>query len=99
MALPGLRPGELKIKVLSAAILLGALRVNTLLTKAELQMNRGTMENSEIIFLISNQNIRCEHSLELSLRDGSNEGSQCILCKIKEKYPLIIPVKSSYLEH
>ena len=33
-------------------------------------------DNSKIIFLFLNENIYCDPSLEPSLRDGSNDGSQ-----------------------
>ena len=37
---------------------------------------RGYEDNPKIIFLFLNKNICCDPSLELSRRDGSNDGSQ-----------------------
>ena len=42
----------------------------------ELQMRGGTEDNSKIIFLSLNENLCCDPTLELSKRDGSNDGSQ-----------------------
>ena len=67
-------------------------------TKAP-EFREGIEENSKIIFLFSQknpQNICCDPSLELSRRDGSNDGSQDIFYG---ETCLIIPVTLSYLLH
>ena len=46
--------------------------------RPELHIRRNNMDNSEIIFLYTNDNIGCDPSLEPSRRDGSNEGSKCM---------------------
>ena len=40
-----------------------------------LQIRRSIEDNSKIIFIFLNKNMRCDPSLEPSCRDGSNEGS------------------------
>ena len=60
----------------------------------ELQIRGGNDDNSKIFFLISQQNIHCDPSLESSRRDGFYEGSQSIFM---EKLRNIIPKLSSYL--
>ena len=58
------------------------------------------LDNSEIISLFLNVNIRCGPSLELSHWNASNDGSQCMfLLSYMENFPLIYPVTLSYLEH
>ena len=47
--------------------------------KPELPRRGSIEDNVEIIFLISQQNIICDLSLELSRRDGSNDGSRNML--------------------
>ena len=42
---------------------------------SELQI-RGGIEDNSNFFLFHNENICCDPSLEPSLRDGSNDGSQ-----------------------
>ena len=45
-------------------------------TTAELQIRGGIQDNSKIMFLISlNENLCCDHSLELSPGNCSNDGS------------------------
>ena len=67
----------------------------------ELQIRGGTEDNSKIIFfLFFNKNIHCDPSLEPSLRESSNEGSQCMFFwRNMVNYPLSIPITPSYLEH
>ena len=51
-------------------------------------------------FLLLKENICCDPSLEPSLQDGSDDGSQIMfLWRNMVDYPLIIPVIPSYLEH
>ena len=45
------------------------------LLQAELQIRGGIEDNSKIVFLLLNENICCDPSLERSRRDGSNDGS------------------------
>ena len=44
--------------------------------ETELHIRESTEDNSKIIFLISNENIRCDPSLELPRGDSSNDGPQ-----------------------
>ena len=60
---------------------------------SELQITEGIEDNSKIIFLISQQNICCDPSLELCRGDSSNDGSQnMFLWRNVANYPSIIPV-------
>ena len=70
----------------------------TLLIK--LLIREGIEDNSKIFFLILNENICCDLSLEPSQRDGSKDGSQNkFYDKNMDNYPKIIPVTPYYLEH
>ena len=54
----------------------------------ELQIRRGTENNSKIIFLFLTENKCCDPSLEPFRRDGSNGGSQnMFLCRDMADYP------------
>ena len=44
--------------------------------RSDLQIRGGIEDNSKILFLFLNENIRCDPSLEPSQRDGSNDGLQ-----------------------
>ena len=52
------------------------MNLKRILYKPELQIRGDTEDNSELIFLFLNENICCDPSLELSWRNGSNDGSQ-----------------------
>ena len=67
----------------------------------ELQIRGGFKDNSKDNFLLFlNENMCCDHSLELSRRDGSNDGSQHKLHRSSmDNYPLIIPFTPSCTEH
>ena len=55
---------------------------------AELQIRGGIQDNSKIFFLLLNENICCDLSLEPSWRDGTNYGSQhMFLWRNMENYP------------
>ena len=64
----------------------------------ELQIRGGIEDNSILFFLFHIENICCDHSLEPSRRDGSNDGSQnMFLWRNMENYPEIITFTHSYL--
>ena len=45
------------------------------ITLSELQIRGSIEDNSKIIFLFVKENICCDHSLEPSRQDSSNDGS------------------------
>ena len=81
---PSLQPTSVKralphCSCLSMALHFWAQNIEGSSNKAipELQIREGTEDNSKrFFFIFLNENICCDHSLEPSLRNGSNDGSQ-----------------------